>query len=130
MSMDADCVASRFFIACASSKNNDVHASEAKGVDKTMTRFRYLVVLSALLLVTALSSWGAVAISVSFGPPALPVYQQPLCPGPGYYWVPGYWAWSPDYDDYYWVPGTWVMPPTIGLLWTPGYWAFTGGVYG
>ena len=54
-----------------------------------MTQFRYLLVLSALLLATALSSWGAVAITVGFGPPVLPVYAQPVCPGPGYYWVPG-----------------------------------------
>jgi len=44
--------------------------------------------------------------SVSFGPPALPVYEQPLCPGEGYIWTPGYWAWSDDEGDYYWVPGT------------------------
>ena len=94
-----------------------------------MTRFRYLGTLTALLIATAISSWGAVAITVSFGPPVLPVYAQPISPGPGYYWVPGYWAWSPDYDDYYWVPGTWVMPPAIGVLWTPGYWAFSAGRY-
>jgi hypothetical protein len=27
---------------------------------------------------------------------------QPICPGEGYIWTPGYWAW--DGDDYYWVP--------------------------
>ena len=27
---------------------------------------------------------------------ALPVYEQPVIPGPGYIWTPGYWAWSPD----------------------------------
>ena len=94
-----------------------------------MTRFRYLGALTALLIASAISSWGAVAITVGFGPPVLPVYAQPICPGPGYYWVPGYWAWSPDYDDYYWVPGTWVTPPAMGLLWTPGYWGFSAGLY-
>ena len=59
-------------------------------------------------------------------PPAIPVYVQPLCPGPGYIWVPGYWA----YDaGYYWVPGEWVLPPRIGFLWTPGYWGYSGASY-
>src|SRR5580693_5004667 len=60
-------------------------------------------------------------------PPALPEYEQPPVPGPGYLWTPGYWAWAPA--GYYWVPGTWVMPPRVGVLWTPGYWGFVGGVY-
>jgi hypothetical protein len=93
-----------------------------------MTRLRGLVLLSVVVLATALSSWAGVFVSVAIGPPALPVYSQPLCPGPGYIWTPGYWAWSPD--GYYWVPGTWVTPPQVGFLWTPGFWAFSAGLYG
>ena len=69
-----------------------------------------------------------IGISVRIGPPALPVYAQPICPGPGYLWTPGYWAWS-DVNGYYWVPGAWVIAP-VGMLWTPGYWGFAGGFYG
>src|SRR5258707_11735959 len=69
----------------------------------------------------------AVGISVRIGPPVLPIYAQPICPGPSYIWVPGYWAYGPD--GYFWVPGTWVFPPEVGLLWTPGYWAFEDGFY-
>jgi hypothetical protein len=69
-----------------------------------------------------------VGIAVSFGPPELPVYEQPICPGEGYIWTPGYWAWNGD-DDYYWVPGTWVDAPRPGYLWTPGYWAWGGRGY-
>lgn len=69
----------------------------------------------------------SIGISVRVGPPALPVYAQPLCPGPGYLWTPGYWAWSDD-DGYYWVPGTWVVAP-VGMLWTPGYWGWNEGFY-
>ena len=69
----------------------------------------------------------AVGISVRFGPPVLPVYVQPICPGPGFIWVPGYWAYGDD--GYFWVPGTWVEPPEVGLLWTPGYWGFDDGFY-
>lgn len=70
-----------------------------------------------------------IGISVGIPPPALPVYAQPVIPGPGYIWTPGYWAWDADYGDYYWVPGTWVMPPQIGLLWTPGWWGWSDGFY-
>ncbi|MDE2183151.1 MAG: YXWGXW repeat-containing protein [Alphaproteobacteria bacterium] len=65
-----------------------------------------------------------IGIFVNFAPPPLPVYDQPPCPGYGYIWTPGYWAWDDDDDDYYWVPGTWVLPPLVGMYWTPGYWAF------
>jgi WXXGXW repeat (2 copies) len=66
----------------------------------------------------------SIGISVNIEPPPLPVYDQPVIPGPGYLWVPGYWAWNPDINDYFWVPGTWVLPPEANLLWTPGYWAW------
>src|SRR5438128_1715293 len=68
----------------------------------------------------------AVGISVGFAPPDLPVYEQPICPGEGYIWTPGYWAWDDEDGDYYWVPGTWVLAPQVGFLWTPGYWGWGG----
>ena len=70
----------------------------------------------------------AVGVSVRIGPPPLPVYVQPICPGPGYIWTPGYWAYDPD-RGYFWVPGTWVMAPTVGFLWTPGYWGWGGAAF-
>ena len=73
--------------------------------------------ISVLSLATASQAQVGIGISVRVGPPALPVYAQPLCPGPGYFWTPGYWAWSDD-GGYYWVPGTWVVAP-VGMLWTP-----------
>jgi len=94
-----------------------------------MTRSWHSILLVMTILAAVLCSWGQVVVSVRFGPPALPVYAQPLCPGPGYIWAPGYWAWSPDVDDYYWVPGTWVLAPQPGFLWTPGYWGFSTGLY-
>ena len=71
----------------------------------------------------------SIGISINIEPPPLPVYDQPIIPGPGYLWTPGYWAWNGDIDDYYWVPGTWVQPPEPGVLWTPGYWAWNDGAY-
>jgi len=80
-----------------------------------------------VLVLTASASFAGVFISVNFAPPVLPVYAQPVCPGDGYIWTPGYWAYAPA--GYYWVPGTWVLAPAPGLLWTPGYWGWGGGVY-
>ena len=82
-----------------------------------------LVALAAL----PVSSFGGIYFSVGIAPPPLPVYTQPLCPGPDYIWVPGYWAYG-DYG-YYWVPGTWVLAPFSGALWTPGYWGWGNGLY-
>ncbi|RZU41546.1 YXWGXW repeat-containing protein [Edaphobacter modestus] len=69
----------------------------------------------------------AIGVSVNTPPPVLPVYAQPACPGDGYMWTPGYWAWGPA--GYYWVPGVWVRPPATGVLWTPGYWGWGGSAY-
>jgi hypothetical protein len=80
-----------------------------------------------LMLALTASSFAGVSVSVTIAPPVLPVYAQPPCPGDGYMWTPGYWAYGPD--GYYWVPGTWATPPTVGLLWTPGYWGWSEGVY-
>jgi WXXGXW repeat (2 copies) len=83
--------------------------------------------LALLILTISASSFAGVFVSVNIAPPALPVYAQPPCPGDGYIWTPGYWAYGPE--GYYWVPGTWVTPPTVGVLWTPGYWGWGDGVY-
>jgi hypothetical protein len=84
-------------------------------------------VLSAALVAMPAASFAGVFVSVTIAPPVLPVYTQPICPGDGYLWNPGYWAYGPE--GYYWVPGVWVRPPAVGLLWTPGYWGWGGGAY-
>jgi len=89
--------------------------------------FAAALVIPVAALPTA-QAHAAVVISVGFAPPVLPVYAQPVCPGDGYIWTPGYWAYTDD-GGYYWVPGVWVMPPDEGLLWTPAYWGWEGGVY-
>jgi len=80
------------------------------------------LLLAAAALCLSTTSFAQVGIAVNIAPPELPVYQQPICPGEGYIWTPGYWAW--DDADYYWVSGDWVMPPQVGFLWTPGYWGW------
>jgi hypothetical protein len=95
---------------------------------RTVKGLRLLLIAFVLLAVPAASEAQiAVGVSIRVGPPALPVYVQPVCPAPGYIWTPGYWAYGPD--GYYWVPGTWVMAPAVGMLWTPGYWGWGGGLY-
>src|SRR5579884_2183867 len=89
-----------------------------------------VLILAAVLFAMPAPSRASVAISVTIGPPALPVYVQPPCPVEGYIWIPGYWAWGPD--GYYWVPGVWVRrhrwgccgPRDIGRLRA----AFTYGI--
>jgi hypothetical protein len=98
---------------------------------KNNRAIRWLI-FAGLILSFSAASFAQIAvgvgISVRIGPPAIPVYAQPICPGPGYMWTPGYWAWN-DVGGYYWVPGTWVVGP-VGLLWTPGYWGWNAGFYG
>ncbi len=79
-----------------------------------------LLLLVFLILIVSVSSFAQFGVAITIAPPALPVYTQPMAPGDGYLWTPGYWAYGGE--GYFWVPGTWVMAPEAGLLWTPGYW--------
>src|SRR6202795_459175 len=91
-------------------------------------RFIRTLLFALVVLCMSAASFAqiGVGIVVNFAPPPLPVYEQPLCPGEGYIWTPGYWAYGDDFDDYYWVPGTWVLAPEVGFLWTPAYWGWGG----
>src|SRR5271156_862156 len=83
--------------------------------------------LALLVSIVPSSSFAGVFLSITIAPPVLPVYVQPVCPGDGYLWTPGYWAYGEA--GYFWVPGTWVLAPQPGFLWTPGYWGFGSGLY-
>jgi WXXGXW repeat (2 copies) len=93
---------------------------------------RWVMLVAGLLALVMLAmpsplQAGGVGVSIVIAPPALPVYVQPICPGEGYIWTPGYWAYGND--GYYWVPGIWVLAPEPGFLWTPGYWGWSAGAY-
>ena len=90
-------------------------------------RFLRALLLAAGMLFLPVASFAQVSVAITIAPPELPVYAQPICPGDGYIWTPGYWAYGPD--GYYWVPGTWVEPPQVGFLWTPGYWGWGGAAF-
>ena len=85
--------------------------------------------LVLVMLATSMASQAQFRVAITFGPPAIPIYEQPICPGEGYIWTPGYWYWDDDDEDYYWVPGTWVLAPEVGFLWTPGWWGWGGEAF-
>jgi len=89
-------------------------------------RFVRTMLVTLFLLAISAAAFAQIGVMITIAPPALPVYEQPACPGDGYIWTRGYWAYGDDFDDYYWVPGTWVMAPEVGFLWTPAYWAWGG----
>jgi hypothetical protein len=65
-------------------------------------------------------------IYVQIAPPA-PIYETvPAAPGPGYYWVGGYWQWNGS--RYVWLRGHYAYPPYGGAVWHGGHWAH--GAYG
>jgi hypothetical protein len=91
-----------------------------------MAAVRSILIAFFMLAMGSLAQ-AQIGVSINIAPPALPVYEQPVCPGDGYLWTPGYWAYGDD--GYYWVPGTWVEAPEVGYLWTPPYWGWGGGGY-
>jgi hypothetical protein len=91
------------------------------------SRFLRPLLLAFATLFLSAASFAQIGVTVTIAPPELPVYEQPLCPGDGYIWTPGYWGWGDD--GYYWVPGTWIQPPEVGFLWTPGYWGWGGSAF-
>jgi len=82
-----------------------------------------LVLFALVTLAMPYPSFAQFGVLISIVPPELPVYEQPVIPGPGYLWTPGYWAWSPENGGYYWVPGN-------TFIWNPGYWGPHIGFYG
>jgi len=115
------------------------HAKDHRAKGNTMRIFSSIrsALFAFVVLAMSASAFAQIGISISLAPPELPTYEQPLCPGDGYLWTPGYWAYADADTGYYWVPGAWVMPPEADYLWTPGYWgwgdrgyAFNEGYWG
>jgi hypothetical protein len=99
---------------------------------------RILLPLLAVLALTALAGCygeyggGGVGIEVGGGPPGLRAEVAIASPGPGYYWVPGYWDWVGA--DWTWIPGAWVQPPRAHAVWVApryhhrrGHWNYERG---
>ncbi len=116
-------------------RDADTRRTAWKGINMTTHR-KFAKLLSTAVMAGALAvgiaaatpaAHAGVFVSVAVAPPAIPVYEQPLCPGDGYIWTPGYWAYGDN--GYYWVDGAWVLPPYVGALYTPGWWGYGGGGY-
>ncbi len=88
-----------------------------------------VLLFAFVILLLSTAAFSQIGVSISIGSPALPVYEQPVCPGDGYIWTPGYWAYNYDIGQYYWVPGTWVLSPQVGFLWTPPWWGWFNGAF-
>ena len=91
------------------------------------SRFIRPLLLAIATLFLSSAAFAQIGVAITIAPPELPVYEQPVCPGDGYIWTPGYWAWGDD--GYYWVPGTWIEAPEVGFFWTPGYWGWGGSSF-
>lgn len=52
-------------------------------------------------------------------PPAPIVEVLPVCPGPEFVWIPGYWYWN---NNWLWVRGCWVNRPWPNAMWLHGQW--------
>jgi hypothetical protein len=63
------------------------------------------LLLTIVMLAIPVTSSAGILLSIAIAPPPLPIYEQPLCPGDGYIWTPGFWAYGDD--GFFWVPGTW-----------------------
>ncbi len=58
------------------------------------------MLFAVLTLALSTASPAQIGVSITLGPPPLPVYEQPPCPAEGYIWKPGYWAYDYDEGDY------------------------------
>ncbi|HEY0512565.1 MAG TPA: hypothetical protein VGH73_11710 [Thermoanaerobaculia bacterium] len=97
----------------------------------------FLPLLAALAIATLTACYGVyggggAGIEVVGPPPGVRAEVAITSPGPGYYWVPGYWDWD---RDWVWVPGAWTRPPHVRAVWVApryhhrrgGHWAYERG---
>ena len=85
--------------------------------------------MRALALVFALAAAGCVVVpepgpyyaseSVWVAPPSPRVEVIGVAPGPGHFWIGGYWTWRGSHHE--WVPGRW-QAPRRGYRWVPHRW--------
>ena len=72
--------------------------------------------LLALALLAGGSMFAATRVSVGigvggFGPPPAYAAYRPVCPGPGYSWVDGYWTFNAGRRV--WIDGFWRAPERV-----------------
>ena len=71
-----------------------MHTFHIRRALQSLGLFTCFALATFLLAIPAATSTASaqVVLSVTVAPPVLPVYTQPVCPGDGYIWTPGYWA--------------------------------------
>ena len=79
-----------------------------------------MVVIGASLAASMACAAPRGRVYVRVGPPVPIVEARVVAPGPGYIWVPGYYAW--ERGAYVWLPGRYVVPPRGRALWVPAHW--------
>lgn len=57
-----------------------------------------------MLLAGGMFAAPRVDVGIRFGAPARVAVERPVCPGPGYTWVDGYYATGGAWVDGYWAP--------------------------
>src|SRR5271170_7702823 len=106
---------------------------KAMKMKRSVRRLTSRLVLGVLMLTVSVLSLSTassaqigigIGISVRIGPPPLPVYAQPICPGPGFLWTPGYWGFAGGF--YGWHAGYWG--PHVGFYGGINYGFGYGGV--
>jgi hypothetical protein len=61
--------------------------------------------LAMMLLAGSVMAGPRIAVGIGFGVPAPVAVVRPVCPGPGYFWIDGYYG-----PTGIWVPGFWRAP--------------------
>jgi hypothetical protein len=61
--------------------------------------------LAMMILAGSALAGPRITVGIGFGGPAPVAVVRPVCPGPGYFWVDGYYA-----PAGVWVPGFWRAP--------------------
>ena len=98
-----------------------------------MRHIRWSRVGAAAAALVALSLAGCVVYPARVGyvgdvvydaPPAPIVETYGVAPGPGYFWIGGYWNWVGGRHE--WVGGHWAEPRR-GYRWEPHRWEHAGG---
>lgn len=87
-----------------------------------MRNFIRASVLAGALLLGGSVMHAQISVGISIGhpPPPRVVRVRPVAPGPGYFWVDGYWY--PVGGRYRWHQGYWSRPPYEGASWVGPRW--------
>jgi hypothetical protein len=78
----------------------------------------FLALLAFSLFAACYGPYGRAEVGIDVGgpPPGIRAEATLDAPGPGYFFVPGFWDWGAD-RAWVWVPGGWQRPPHARAVW-------------